>query len=129
MKTKLPTTLTLLLVIFLVLAGCTAGGSSPTSTQPASPAVDLDTNSPFVTVVDGQFILGGKPYRFVGANFWQGMNLGVDGPEGNRALLLADLDQLQQLGVTNLRVMASSEGPNTEPYRMVPALMTSARRV
>ncbi len=30
---------------------------------------------------------------------------------------------MQKLGVTNLRVMAASEGPNTEPYRMVPALM------
>jgi len=70
-------------------------------------------------------MLEGHPYYFIGANFWQGMNLGVNGPSGNRILLEQDLDQLQQLGVTNLRVMASSEGPNTEPHRMVPALMDS----
>lgn len=79
----------------------------------------------FVTVSDGQFMLLGRPYYFVGANFWQAMNLGVHGPRGNRDLLLQELDHLQRIGVTNLRVMAASEGPNTEPYRMVPALMVS----
>ena len=68
-------------------------------------------------------MLAGQPYYFIGANFWQGMNLGVDGHSGNRSLLTSELDNLQKLGVTNLRIMASSEGPNTEPYRMVPALM------
>jgi mannan endo-1,4-beta-mannosidase len=81
--------------------------------------------TPFVTVRDGKFMLDDRPYYFVGANFWQGMNLGVDGPGGDRARLVAELDQLQQLGVTNLRLMASSEGPDTEPYRMTPALMIS----
>lgn len=70
-------------------------------------------------------MLNGRPYYFVGTNFWQGMNLGVDGPRGNRELLAQELDRLQGIGVTNLRVMAASEGPNTEPYRMTPALMTS----
>lgn len=49
----------------------------------------------------------------------------MDGPGGDRELLLEELDRLQSIGVTNLRVMAASEGPNTEPYRMVPALMLS----
>jgi mannan endo-1,4-beta-mannosidase len=79
----------------------------------------------FVKAEKGEFTLDGKRHKFVGANFWQGMNLGVDGPGGNRARLLRELDRLRSLGVTNLRVMASSEGPNTEPYRMVPALMLS----
>lgn len=79
----------------------------------------------FVTVKDGRFMLAGQPYSFIGANFWQGMNLGVDGPKGNRARLLAELDRLQSLGIINLRVMAASEGPDTEPHRMTPALMTA----
>gem|GEM_PF-155075 len=79
----------------------------------------------FVTVSDGKFMLGGRPHYFVGVNFWQGMNLAVNDSSGNRTRLGEELDQLQQLGVTNLRVMAASEGPDTEPYRMVPALMIS----
>lgn len=70
-------------------------------------------------------MLNGRPYFFVGANFWQGMNLGVDNSSGNRSQLIRELDLMKQLGITNLRVMASSEGPNTEPHRMVPALESS----
>lgn len=81
--------------------------------------------SGFVTAQNGHFMLGDQPYYFVGVNFWQGMNLGVDGSSGDRAALVAELDRLQALGVTNLRVMSSSEGPDTEPYRMTPALMTA----
>ena len=78
----------------------------------------------FVTVSNGKFMLADRPYYFVGANFWQGMNLAAKGPGGDRPRLVAELDRLQALGVTNLRIMASSEGPNNEPQRITPALMT-----
>jgi mannan endo-1,4-beta-mannosidase len=107
----------------ILLAGQPA--AAPTATAGPRPTAVTVAPSPFVSAVDGKFYLEGEPYRYVGANFWQGMNLGVDNPSGNRAMLLKDLDALQQLGITNLRIMASSEGPNTEPYRMVPALMIS----
>ena len=121
MKRKHQTLALLVLVLCLVLASCQppqAASPTPTPASPNNPASDK-----FVTASHGKFLLAGHPYYFIGANFWQGMNLGVNGPSGNRALLNEDLDQLQQLGVTNLRVMAASEGPNTEPHRMVPALM------
>jgi len=85
------------------------------------------TSPGFVTVRDGRFILDDRPYCFAGVNFWQGMNLAVDGPGGDRVRLGEELDVLRQLGVTNLRVMAASEGPNTEPYRITPALMVAPR--
>ena len=65
-------------------------------------------------------MLDGQPVTFAGVNFWQAMNLAT---EPNRPRLLAELDHLQRLGVTNVRVMAASEGPNSEPQRVVPALM------
>jgi mannan endo-1,4-beta-mannosidase len=76
----------------------------------------------FVRVVDGHFERGGAPYAFLGANFWYGMNLGAEGPAGDRPRLLRELDRLKTLGVTNLRVMAATEGLDTEPWRIVPAL-------
>src|SRR5512139_2443754 len=109
---------------FLVAFCALSFGFFLSSCRPAKesgPAAD----GRFISVSGGRFVLAAEPYRFVGANFWQGMNLGVDGAGGDRARLLQELDALRDLGVTNLRVMASSEGPNTEPYRMVPALMTS----
>lgn len=114
-------TLFCVLLVSLAAWGCRgdrgAGPAAPGSKAPAPAA--------FVTVKARGFALAGKPYYFVGANFWQGMNLAVEGPSGDRPRLLRELDRLRDLGVTNLRIMASSEGPNTEPYRMVPALMTS----
>lgn len=112
------------IIFFLVLAvSLLAAGCGPTPTLSPTPTVSAAQG--FVTVQNGKFRLDGRPYVFVGTNFWQGMNLGVNGPSGDRARLDAELDRLQKLGVTNLRVMASSEGPNTEPHRIVPALMTA----
>ena len=118
---------TVLLVLTLILAawGCRGDKASGPSARAGDALSTALAGAPFVTVANGRFTLAGKPHYFVGANFWQGMNLGVDGPSGDRARLLRELDRLRDLGVTNLRVMASSEGPNTEPYRTVPALMTS----
>jgi mannan endo-1,4-beta-mannosidase len=119
----------LVLVIAAAVIGLVLirGAAVPAEKTPAGPAPAAITVAPneFVSAAAGKFYLEGEPYYYAGANFWQGMNLGVNGSSGNRAMLRKDLDTLQQLGVTNLRVMASSEGPDTEPYRMVPALMIS----
>lgn len=112
----------LALVLFLLASACGPAEANPAGSVPSITATQA-AQDPFVRAEGGKFLLGDKPYYFIGANFWQGMNLGVDGPSGNRTLLAQDLDGLQAVGVTNLRVMAASEGPDSEPYRMVPALM------
>jgi mannan endo-1,4-beta-mannosidase len=124
MKNKRRTFVLFLLLVCLVVAGCKSGPLVNTTTTATTNQTPVP-NSKFVSAHNGKFYINGHTYYFIGANFWQGMNLGVDGPSGNRALLDQSLDTLQKLGVTNLRVMASSEGPNTEPHRMVPALMIS----
>lgn len=62
---------------------------------------------------DGQQLLrGDQPYRIVGANMWYAAWLGADAPYGNRPRLLRELDRLKDLGLNNLRIMASAEeGP------------------
>lgn len=76
----------------------------------------------FVAVDGAHFTRDGRPYYFLGANFWYGMNLASLGPGGNRDRMLRELDRLRDLGVTNLRIMAGSEGPDSEPWRMTPSL-------
>jgi mannan endo-1,4-beta-mannosidase len=69
----------------------------------ASPA------SPFVRVDGTRFVRNGRTYRYAGANIWYGTYLGAATAYGNRDRLRRELDRLQALGVTNLRVLASSE--------------------
>ena len=77
----------------------------------------------FVQVQGLEFYLEGKPYRFVGANLWSGMHLGA--PEsGDQERLIRELDRLQALSILNLRVMACSDGPPDEPWRISPVLQT-----
>ncbi len=79
----------------------------------------------YITVEDGQFIRHGAPYYFLGANLWYGMNLGSEGEGGDRARLIRELDRLQELGITNLRVMGATEGPADAPWRVQPALQNA----
>ena len=80
---------------------------------------------PWVKVKGDHFVAGGNIYTFVGANLWYGASLGANGASGDRERLVRELDRLQEIGVRNLRVMASSEGPDSEPWRIVPALQPS----
>ena len=82
-------------------------------------------NAGFVTTNSTHFELNGRPYFYAGTNFWYGLNLGSTGSNGDRPRLDRELDNFKVYGITNLRVMAGSEGPNTEPWRMVRALQIS----
>ncbi|MDI3288478.1 cellulase family glycosylhydrolase [Polyangium sp. 15x6] len=83
--------------------------------------------SGFVRVAEGRFQRDGRPYTFLGANFWYGMNLGAEGPSGNPGRLARELDRLAALGVTNLRILAATEGPEPSPWRILPVLQPSPR--
>ena len=78
----------------------------------------------FITVKDAQFHKKGRIYSFLGTNFWYGFNL-AGGTPSLKERLLRELNQLQQLGVKNLRIMAASEGPDTAPWRMLPTLQVA----
>lgn len=63
----------------------------------------------FVAVREGRFTLRGKPYAFVGANMWFGCYLADAALPGGRARLCRELDRLQRIGATNVRLLAGSE--------------------
>jgi mannan endo-1,4-beta-mannosidase len=63
----------------------------------------------FVSVRNGRFELRGKPYYYVGANMWFGCYVGSAALPGGRDRLVRELDQLQKLGATNIRLLAGSE--------------------
>ena len=64
----------------------------------------------YVSVKGTQFYLNDKPYQFVGTNVWFAAYLGSTNEEyGDRARLIKELDLLKSLGITNLRILGSSE--------------------
>lgn len=78
----------------------------------------------YVKINDGQFVLNNASYKYIGTNLWYGMHLGADSL-GNRERLSEELDQLKELGLKNLRIMAASQGDGTNPYQNYPCLQTA----
>ncbi len=97
-----------LLLVVTVHYGCTKSKPLPNSTK-------------FVKVINGKLTIDNKPYTFVGVNYWYGSNLAALGAEG-QARLIRELDYLKQLGVTNLRIQACSEGGDEVLFGVKPSL-------
>lgn len=74
---------------------------------------------------DGRFVRDGKPYYFVGANFWYGAILGSEGEGGNRERLHKELDFLKSIGINNLRVLVGADGENGIKTRVEPSLQVA----
>ncbi len=72
----------------------------------------------FIKVNNNHFSKNGKPYYFIGTNYWYGGMLASK--NGNRERLKKELDELKSLGITNLRVMATAEGGDQD-YTVIPA--------
>jgi len=80
-----------------ILAGC------------AHRAAGKNRADDFVGVQDGRFQLHDRPYYYVGANAWFGCYLSDAALPGGRARFVRELDQLQSLGVNNVRLLSGSE--------------------
>ncbi len=81
-----------------------------------------ESTSAFVTVRDGKFYRDSAEYKIVGTNFWYGAVLASEGQGGNRERLSRELDLMQEVGITNVRVLASGEGPDTVSSHVLPVL-------
>lgn len=80
------------------------------------------TGGEVVRMQSGQFFLNGKPYYFVGTNFWYGAILGSKGEGGNRERLVRELDFMKAHGIENLRVLIGADGENGVPSKVEPTL-------
>ena len=94
-----------MVTIAVMLTGCAKGESSA-----------------FVQVKDGHFLRDGKPYYFVGTNFWYGAILGSEGQGGDRNRLVRELDNLKALGIDNLRILVGSDGERGVTTKVEPTL-------
>jgi mannan endo-1,4-beta-mannosidase len=85
------------------LAGLSVLGLAGCSPSP-------DGKATFITTKGQQFIKDGAPYYYVGANLWYAAYAASPDPAiGNPGRLERELDALGAMGVTNLRILASSE--------------------
>jgi mannan endo-1,4-beta-mannosidase len=85
------------------------GGSAALAATFALPHAAAAAPPAFVRREGTRLTLGGRPYRFAGANLWYGAWLGAAAPYGDRPRLLRELDTLAAMGVTNLRILAAAE--------------------
>src|SRR5258708_39416173 len=70
----------------------------------------IKAQNTFVSVSHHQFLRNGKPYYFIGANYWYGGLLGLQTNRERGILRLQhELDFLQKKGITNLRMMIGSQ--------------------
>lgn len=76
----------------------------------------------FVTVQNGEFVRDGEKVTFVGTNFWYGPIIASEGRGGDRYRLHRELDTLKAIGVTNLRILVGSDGPEGVAYKVEPVL-------
>ena len=76
----------------------------------------------FVTVENGHFLKDGKPYYYVGTNFWYGAILGSEGQGGDRNRLVKELDYMKKIGIDNLRILVGSDCERGVTTKVEPTL-------
>lgn len=76
----------------------------------------------FVSTQNGRFASEGKPYYFIGTNFWYGAILGSKGEGGDRNRLIRELNFMKAHGIDNLRVLIGADGDNGVASKVEPTL-------
>lgn len=90
-----------------------------------SNATQQNDTPQFITAKEKQLIKDGKPYTFVGCNIWYASILGSTGQGGNRERLIRELDELKELGVTNVRILTGPDAGSDFANPAKPYLQTA----
>jgi len=85
----------------------------------------VSTESDFVKVENGHFVKDGKPYYYVGTNFWYGAILGSEGQGGDKQRLCKELDYMKEIGIDNLRILVGSDGERGVTTKVEPTLQVA----
>lgn len=80
------------------------------------------TTCKFITIDSIHIVRDGKPYYYIGTNFWSAPILGSTGAGGNRERLHKELDALKALGVENLRILVGAEAGSANANSVQPYL-------
>ena len=84
----------------------------------------LFVSAQFITVENGRLMRDGKPYKFIGTNYWCAPIMASDGRGGNIERLRQELDDMKSVGVENIRILAGAEGTEDNPTHVRPVLQT-----
>ena len=87
-----------------------------------STVVNETPKEAFISIEGTQIMRNGKPYYFIGTNFWYAPILGSTGEGGNRERLCKELDALKALGVENLRILAGADAGSANANSVKPYL-------
>ena len=99
----------------LMVDACAHTGSGPP--VPAGPSL------PGGLAVKGtRFVKDGRPFFISGFNYWAGPTLARDGNQAGWDQVRRDLDGLQAAGINMIRTCVATEGPDSEPFRIVPTI-------
>jgi mannan endo-1,4-beta-mannosidase len=107
----------------IVVEGCATGGAGPASTPASAARPEAGPKLPGYPEVRGtRFFRDDRPFVVSGFNTWSALPLARAGNTVGWDQLQRDLDALQGAGINMLRILGASEGPDTEPLRIVPSL-------
>jgi mannan endo-1,4-beta-mannosidase len=112
----------------LLAQACASGGGAPAPATPAGAAGGAPGAGGLpggLEVRGTRFMKDGKPFFVSGFNYWPATTLAREGNTAGWDQVRRDLDALQGLGINMIRTMGATEGPDSEPYRIVPTLQPS----
>jgi mannan endo-1,4-beta-mannosidase len=89
---------------------------------PASSPVPHERLPGALEVRGTRFYKDGAPFFVAGMNYWAASTLAREGDAAGWDRVRRDLDTLQSLGINVVRTMGATEGPDTEPLRIVPSI-------
>jgi mannan endo-1,4-beta-mannosidase len=105
----------------LVFNACATTSAGPS--LPAAPALPGS-----LTVKGTRFMKDGKPFFISGINYWAGPTLARDGNQAGWDQVRRDLDGIQAAGLNVIRTCVATEGPDSEPFRIVPTIQPAMGR-